>query len=71
MCQMINHSMEEVYKYEAETLRKMVYQCADLLYKYGHKFDKEDRDKAIDLVCSVEAKKASDAIIESMRSAAE
>lgn len=69
MCQMTNHSMEKVYKYEAETLRKMVYQCADLLYKYGHKFDKEDRDKAIDLVCSVEAKKASDTIIENIRSA--
>ena len=61
--------MEEVYKYEAETLRKMVYQCAELLYKYGYKFDKEDRDKAIDLVCSVEAKKASDTIIYNIRNA--
>lgn len=63
---MNNASMEEVYKYEAETLRKKLYQCADLLFKYGHMFDKEDRDKAIDLVCEVEGNKVSKAIMENV-----
>lgn len=48
-----NANMEEVYKFEAETLRRVARQCADLLFKYGHKFDKDDRDKAISLVAMI------------------
>lgn len=61
---MTNTPMEEVYKYEAETLRKKLYQCTDLLFKYGYKFDKEDRDKAINLICEVEGNRVSAAIME-------
>ena len=45
--------MTEVYKFETETLRRTVLQCTELLLKYGHTFDKSDRDKAITLISLV------------------
>ena len=42
--------MTEVYKFEAETLRRVSRQCVELLFKYGHTFEKEDREKAISIV---------------------
>lgn len=46
-------TMTEVNKFEIETLRNTLKDCIDLLYKYGHTFDKSDRDKAISLIAMV------------------
>lgn len=46
-------SIEEVYKFEAETLRRIVRQCGELLFKYGHTFDKSDREKTIELLAMI------------------
>jgi hypothetical protein len=48
--------MTEVYKFETETLRRTVKQCTELLLKYGHTFDKSDRDKVICLIAMVKNK---------------
>ena len=53
-------NMEEIYKFEAETLRRVAKQCAELLFKYGYKFDKEDRDKAISLVAMIKNREEQD-----------
>lgn len=60
MCQINNASMENVNKAEIECLRKELAltkkdlaQCIDILYKYGHTFDKADRDTAIELVAMI------------------
>ena len=47
---MTNANNEQMYKYEAECLRNLVRQCGELLFKYGWKFEAEDKDKAIELV---------------------
>jgi len=49
--------MGEIYRYEAETLRKIVHQCADILFKYGHTFEKADRDKTIELLAIIKNRK--------------
>lgn len=56
-----------MYKYEAECLRNLVKQCGELLFKYGWKFEKEDRDKSIELVALIKNKEQSDAVIENVR----
>lgn len=63
----ITQEMATVHKYEAETLRNIVKQCGELLFKYGWKFDKPDRDKALDLVALIKNKEQSDAVIENVR----
>lgn len=60
----ISQAMAEVFKAEAETRRKINLECIELLYKYGHTFPKEDRDKAIDLIAKVKNQYFSDATIE-------
>lgn len=45
--------MEEVYKFEIETLRKTLKECIDLIYKYGFTFEKDDRNKATTLIAMV------------------
>lgn len=50
---MTNASMEEVYKAEVEALRKVLSDCYDLLFKYGWKFEKEDRSKATTILASI------------------
>lgn len=46
-------NMEQVYKFEAETLRNIVRQCGELLFKYGYKFDKEDREKSLEILVAI------------------
>lgn len=48
---MVNN--EQMYKYEVECLRNLVKQCGELLFKYGYKFDKEDRDKSIEILVAI------------------
>lgn len=45
--------MLEIYKAEAAALRKIAQESATLLEKYGWEFDKEDRNKAIEIICLV------------------
>lgn len=51
--------MEEVYKAEVETLRKLLGDCYDLLFRYGYTFDKEDREKTTKILCSIKYAEAS------------
>jgi hypothetical protein len=45
--------MTEVYKAEVECLRNLVRQCGELLFKYGWKFDENDRSKATTILASI------------------
>lgn len=56
--------MTEVYKFETKTLRRTIQQCTELLLKYGHTFDKSDRDKAVSLIAMVKNREDLDKVYE-------
>lgn len=51
MCQNANN--EEMRLAELECVRRMLHECCELIYKYGHLFPKEDREKAIELLAKI------------------
>ena len=53
MCQINNTANEEMRKAEVECLRRINQQCGDLLFKYGWKFDEEDKAKAKELIVQI------------------
>ena len=55
-----NASMEEIYKFEVETLRKVLAEkdddlkkCAKLLYEYAHSFEQCHCEQAKELILKI------------------